>query len=69
MNARSANRNNNAPSIRNNNLGLRPSKTSHCPIDRVDSGHATAAHVMSRSAAGAGEEPSLVEPFVPRRGS
>ena len=31
-NARSANRNNNDPENRNNNLGVRPSKVSHRPI-------------------------------------
>jgi len=31
-NARSANRNNNTPENRNNNLGLRPAKASHRPI-------------------------------------
>jgi hypothetical protein len=31
-NARSANRNNNTPENRDNNLGLRPSKATHRPI-------------------------------------
>ena len=44
VNARSANRNNNAPTIRNNNLGLRPAKTSHCQIEMVASRHRRVVH-------------------------
>ena len=44
VNARSANRNNNAPTIRNNNLGLRPAKTSLRQIATVASRHRRAVH-------------------------
>ena len=44
VNARSANRNNNAPTIRNNNLGLRPAKTSLRQIVTVALRHRRAVH-------------------------
>jgi hypothetical protein len=50
INARSANRNNNAPSNADNNLGVRPAKASQVQIKADIFGVRIAATVMPRSA-------------------